>query len=102
MIFFILILGFLRHCIPGKPNSAMYHQFLTNRLLEILKDIHLAARQRLWYLQDGAPPHSTRECLLWMHEQFPNRWIGRGAEAPIHWPPRSSDLNHSVLLYGVK
>ena len=78
---------------PGHLNGDVYHQFLTNQLFQILEDIPLAVRQRLWYMQDGAPPHSTRECLRWMHEHFPNRWIGRGAEAPIHWPPRSPDLN---------
>ena len=58
---------------PGHLNGDVYHQFLTNQLFQILEDIPLAVRQRLWYMQDGAPPHSTRECLRWMHEHFPNR-----------------------------
>nr|CAI5840635.1 unnamed protein product [Callosobruchus analis] len=25
-------------------------------------------------------------------EHYPGKWIGRGADAPIQWPPRSPDL----------
>ena len=42
------------------------------------------------FQQDGAPPHWLREVRERLDEEFPGRWIGRGA--PISWPPRSPDI----------
>lgn len=42
------------------------------------------------FMQDGAPPHFSREVRAWLHDTFPERWIGR--RGPIEWPPRSPDL----------
>jgi len=39
----------------------------------------------------GGSPHFTRNVMLYLNKQFPNRWIGRGI--PQNWPPRSPDLN---------
>nr|XP_012145919.1 PREDICTED: uncharacterized protein LOC105663160 [Megachile rotundata] len=45
----------------------------------------------MWYMQDGAPPHSTISVREHLSTHFQNRWIGRGA--PIPGPARSPDLN---------
>ena len=42
------------------------------------------------FMQDGAPPYWTFDVRQWLHNHFPNRWIGR--DGPIAWPPRSPDL----------
>jgi len=39
---------------------------------------------------DGAPPHFHQGVRLFLNNNFPNRWIGRGST--IEWPPRSPDL----------
>lgn len=47
----------------------------------------------MWFLHDGPPPHFSRAVRMWLHETFPERWIGRGDDAPVKWPPRSPDMN---------
>ena len=42
------------------------------------------------FQQDGAPPHCALEVPDFLHETFPNKWIGR--DGPIPWPPRSPDI----------
>lgn len=82
------------HILDGNLNGTKYLDFLRNSLFEIIEDdIPLLARNNYYFMHDGAPPHFTRVCREWLHENFPERWIGRGADAPIHWPPRSPDLN---------
>jgi hypothetical protein len=46
--------------------------------------------QRIWYQQDGAPPHFAVQVRNFLNNVFPNRWIGR--RGPFEWPPRSPDL----------
>lgn len=81
------------HIFPGNLNGNMYYNFLDNILHDILEDIPLQIRRNMFFMHDGATPHYTRICRRWLHEHFPDRWIGRGADAPIHWPARSCDLN---------
>ena len=45
-----------------------------------------------WFMQDGAPPHYTRGVRQLLTNKLGNRWIGREANRPIPWPPRSPDL----------
>jgi hypothetical protein len=44
----------------------------------------------MYFQHDGAPPHYTWHVRDYLHESFPNRWLGRGG--PVAWPPRSPDL----------
>lgn len=85
------IIGF--HFFPGNLNANSYCEFLRNTFYEFVEDIPLQLRETLWFMHDGAPPHYGREPRHWLNDHFPNRWIGRGIDAPIHWPPRSPDLN---------
>lgn len=41
---------------------------------------------------DGAPPYFRLEVRQWLHTHFPEKWIGRGNDAPEKWPARSLDL----------
>ena len=45
---------------------------------------------RMIFMQDGAPPHFSKDVRAWLHNTFPERWMGR--RGPIEWPPRSPDL----------
>ena len=44
----------------------------------------------MYFQHDGVPPHYTRHVKEYLHESFPNRWLGRGG--PVAWPPSSPDL----------
>lgn len=46
--------------------------------------------QRMYFQQDGAPPHYWLVARNWLDEKFNGRWIGR--RGPIEWPARSPDL----------
>ena len=72
-------------------NGENYLQFLQEELPELLEDVPLDVRRRMWFQHDGAPVHSTRIVRDWLDQRFPGRWIGRGG--PVSWPLRSPDLN---------
>ena len=43
------------------------------------------------FMQDGAPPHCSKDSLDWLDTQFKEKIISRRAE--FAWPPYSPDLN---------
>ena len=65
--------------------SGNYIIFIRDILPEMLENVPLHVRQRLWFQHDGAL--AVREYLT---NVFPNRWIGR--DGPVQWPPHSPDL----------
>lgn len=85
------LIGF--HMFPGSLNGNMYTDFLENNLFQILENVPLNLRREMFFMHDGAPPHFSRTARQWLNINFPNKWIGRGADAPIHWPARSPDMN---------
>ena len=50
-----------------------------------------ATRNRLYFMQDGASPHTTNQVMQFLEEKFQGRVISRKAE--FEWPARSPDLN---------
>ena len=44
-------------------------------------------------MRDGAPPHFSNAVRAFLFREYPGRWIGRGPDAPIEWPPRGPCLN---------
>ena len=46
--------------------------------------------QELWFQQDGATCHASRETILLLRERFQDRVISRNSDH--QWPPRSCDL----------
>lgn len=79
--------------LPNRLDGACYLRFLQETLPELLEDVPLNLRQNMYFMHDGAPPHFARTVRNYLNAQFAGMWIGRGQEAPIHWPPRSPDLN---------
>lgn len=79
--------------LPSRLSGSHYFDFLKNNLPFILNDIPPEHRSIMWFMHDGAPPHSINSVrnLLNQSSYFPNRWIGRGG--PVHWPSDSSSLN---------
>lgn len=85
--------------LPARLNGASYLQFLEDTLPELLEDVPIALRQRMWFQHDGAPPHFARVVRNHLDEAFLNRWIGRGG--PVSWPARSPDLTSlDFFLWG--
>ena len=67
-----------------------YIIFIHDILPEMLENVPLQVRQRLWFQHDGAPAHFALDVREYLNNVFPNRWIGRGG--PVQCPPRSPDL----------
>lgn len=80
----------------GNLTAASYLDFLRFELVPALAVIFPngedgdVPHRRIWYQQDGAPPHFGLEVRQYLDEVFPERWIGR--RGSLEWPPRSPDL----------
>lgn len=74
----------------GTVTGANYLHFLRDVLPVLMENVDLETRLRLWFQQDGAPPHFANVVRTYLDETFPGRWIGRGG--PVRWPARSPDL----------
>jgi hypothetical protein len=70
-------------------NGQLYLRWLQEVLLPTLQRMGIADEVR--YMQDGAPPHWSKEVRAWLDQNFYLRWIGRES-AMYPWPPRSPDL----------
>lgn len=79
------------YVLPSRLNGETYRTFLAQVLPELLNDVPLHVRQRMWFQHDGAPAHFSGIARQHLDATFPGRWIGRGG--PIPWPPRSPDLS---------
>jgi len=80
----------------GTLTDQRYLEFLRN---ELIPDVCLMFPNAnnpnipgysIWFQQDGAPPHFSREVRQYLNEVFPGRWIGRRGQ--LEWPARSPDL----------
>lgn len=77
--------------LPETLNGERYLHFLTTDLPQLLEDVPLNTRNKMWFMLDGAPAHYRLQVREYLNEAYPNRWIGRGG--PVAWPARSPDLN---------
>lgn len=73
-----------------RVTGGVYLNFLRNNLPPLIGHVPQAIRERMWFLHDGAPVHSTRLIIDYLNETYGEQWIGRGG--PVLWPPRSPDL----------
>lgn len=78
------------YILPFRLNGRTYRYFLEHVLPELLEDVSLNVRQRMYFQHDGAPAHFSIAVRNHLRATFGNRWIGRGG--PVAWPPRSPDL----------
>lgn len=60
------------HFFDGNLNGEMYLHFLQNELPPLLEELDLNTRQRMWFQQDGAPPHFHRNVRQYLNENFTN------------------------------
>lgn len=87
------------YLLPTRLSGGSYLIFLKEVLPQLLHDVPIAIRNRMWFQHDGAPAHFSIDVRNYLNITFGARWIGRGG--PIPWPPRSSDLsNLDYFLWG--
>lgn len=75
----------------GRLTGEIYAEFLTHRLSNLLDDVSLVERRNMWFMHDGAPPHTCHLARNVLNNEYPNKWIGNNG--PILWPARSPELN---------
>lgn len=68
-------------------NGARYRDMIRNFLFHKLEGMDT---QNMWFQQDGATSHTTKETIALLRERFGDRLISRNAN--ITWPSRSCDL----------
>ena len=61
-----------------------YVIFNRDILPEMLENVPLQVRQRLWFQHDGVPAHFALDVWEYLNNVFHNRWIGR--VDPVQWP----------------
>ena len=66
-----------------------YLQMLKDFFLPIIQAKGLA--EDIIFMQDGAPPHWSKNVRSWLDVTWPERWMGRGS-TNLPWPPRSPDI----------
>lgn len=71
-------------------NGERYLRMLENFVVPELLRKRIRIR-RLWFQQDGAPPHIFNPAMQFLRDNFGDRIISRFSATP--WPPRSPDLS---------
>lgn len=74
----------------GRLNGQRYLEFLQNDIEEFLEELPLEILRRLYFQQDGAPPHNAAQVVNYLSDNFGEKVIA--TNGPIRWPPRSPDL----------
>lgn len=74
----------------GTLNSNIYNNRILENLENLVDDLPLAESGRMFFQQDGAPPHNSRSTRSTLNRQFGDQWMG--THGPISWPARSPDL----------
>lgn len=68
-------------------NSERYRSMLTEFVWPKLNELNV---NELWFQQDGATSHTSRETIALIATKFGDRIISRNSE--VNWPPRSCDM----------
>jgi len=61
----------------NRLNEEIYLSFLQNKLPELLEEVDLATRQKMWWQQDASPPPHSHHIVMEYFNIFHERWIGR-------------------------
>jgi hypothetical protein len=86
------------HVWPHRLTENHYRDFLSHDLPKLLEDIPLAARARMWCMQDDVPAHFSLSVRQALSNTSHDRRIGtRGLTA---WSPSSPDLNPLISTGG--
>ncbi|CAH1402685.1 unnamed protein product [Nezara viridula] len=63
--------------LPSRLSGISYLHILQNNLHELLEDIPLVIRQRLWLMHDVAPAHFSHSVTDYLNATYGDRWVGR-------------------------
>ncbi|GFV90698.1 uncharacterized protein TNCV_2224141 [Trichonephila clavipes] len=74
--------------------TGTYNIFLQEVLPELLVDVPLSVRNRMWFQHDGTPAHFSRNVRNHLDTVYGQHWIGRGG--PVLWPPQDLVARLSV------
>lgn len=74
----------------GPLTGERYLEFLQNEIEDGIDNLPLAQQGQLYFQQDGAPPHNSRNVAAYLNNRFGEQWIG--TNGPVRWPARSPDL----------
>jgi len=66
------------YCFDNTVNGESYLRLLRDDLPFLLENVDLHTRMRMWFQQDGAPPHFAHVVRNYLNEMYPEKWIGRG------------------------
>jgi hypothetical protein len=72
--------------LPHRLTGNQYRDFLLHDPPK-----QLAVRERMWYMHDGTPAHSSLAMGDGVSNTYRDGWICRGV--PIAWPPHSPDFS---------
>jgi len=68
-------------------NRINFLELLRDILPELLENVDLATRRRMWIQLDGAPPHYAHIVRNYLNNHYNGMWI-----SPVAWPSSSPDL----------
>jgi hypothetical protein len=66
------------HVLLHRPTGNHYRDFLLHDLPELLEDVPLELRARIWYMHDGASAHFSCAVRDVSNITYHDPWIGRG------------------------
>ncbi len=70
------------YLLPTRLNGESYLIFLEQVLPDMLNDVPIAIRNRMWFQHDGAPAHFSTDVRTYLNATFEARWIRRGGPVP--------------------
>ena len=77
-------------------NADRYRQLLLQPMLEELNELPAEERERVYFQQDNATPHTAARTLQFLRAEFPGRLISKNL-----WPPGSPHLTPlDFFLFG--
>lgn len=63
--------------LPQRLTGELYLNFLREDLPGLINAVPVNVRMNMWFMHDGAPPHSTRNVTDFLNLRFPGHWIDR-------------------------
>jgi hypothetical protein len=85
------------HILSYRLTGNHYPDFGLHDLPDLLEDVPLAVRARIWYTLDGAPVHFSCAVRDVHSNTYHDLRTGRGG--PTAWPPRSMPHSNPLEFY---
>ncbi|KAJ8869843.1 hypothetical protein PR048_028852 [Dryococelus australis] len=86
--------GITDHALSSENGTT--HNADVDVLPELLEDVPLETRANMWLQHHNAPAHSAIRVRNFLHQIYPNRWVGR--YSPFPWPASMKELIYSTSV----